>query len=166
MAGCCTPATDAAPCSLPQSKPGVCPCCNAKGKPVATLTVKSLVRDHTRVSAIAAFFFCRTPECGIVYFSERATLGKSDLKVRVGIKEQEDPIPVCYCFDYARADIHREIRELGKTDILDRIKAEVEAGFCACEVKSPAGKCCLGNVSQAIQECLGGIEERDTASAH
>jgi hypothetical protein len=165
MVGCCAPAKDAS-CSLPQSKPGVCSCCNAKGRPVATLTVKSLVRDHTRVPAVASFSFCPTPDCETVYFSERAIFQKPDLKVRVGVKEQGDPIPVCYCFDYARAEICREIEKFGNTEIPERIKAEIQAGFCACEVKNPAGKCCLGNVSQVIQECLRAMEERNTASAH
>ncbi len=70
MAGRCAPTKDAAGCSFPQSEPAVCPCCNAKGKPVATLTVKSLVRDYTRVPVIAAFSLCRTPDCETVYFSE------------------------------------------------------------------------------------------------
>jgi len=148
---CCAPAKDAES-SVAQSKPGVCPGCNAKGKPVATLTVKSLVRDHTRVPADATFSFCRTPDCEIVYFSERTTFRKSDLKVRVGVKEQEDPIPVCYCFDYTRADIRRSIQEPRKNQIPERIKAEVQAGFCACEVKNPSGTCSLGDIQRAIQE--------------
>lgn len=151
MSRCCAPAKDAE-CSFAQSKPAVCPGCSAKGRPVTTLTVKSLVRDHTRVPPDATFSFCRTPDCEIVYFSGRITFGKSDLKVRVGIKEQEDPIPVCYCFDYTRADISRSIQEFGKTQIPERIKAEVQAGFCACEVKNPSGTCCLGDIARAIQE--------------
>ncbi len=30
--------------------------------------------------------------------------------------------------------------------------AHVKANECACEVKNPAGRCCLGNVSKAIQK--------------
>jgi len=157
MVGCCTPAKDA-DCSLPQNKPGFCPDCNAKGTPVPTLTVKSLVRDHTSVPAVSKFSFCRTPGCKTVYFSARAIFQKSDLKVRVGVKEQLDPIPVCYCFDYTRAHIRREIERFGKSGIPERIKAEVQAGFCACEVKNPAGKCCLGNVNQAIQDSLRSMD--------
>lgn len=149
MADCCAPAKDI--------KAGVCPTCHAKGKTVATLTVKSLVRDHTRIPPNAAFSFCRTPTCETVYFSDAATFHKSDLKVRVGIKEQADPIPVCYCFDYTSADIQREIDEFGKIGILEKIKAEVQGGLCSCEVKNPSGKCCLGSVSQTIQERLNAV---------
>jgi len=111
------------------------------------------------------FSFCRTPDCEAVYFSEQAMFEKSDLKIRIGIKEKEDPIPVCYCFDYTRADIYQEIEKFGKTEIPERIKAEVQAGFCACEVKNPAGKCCLGNVSEVIQDRVRDMNERNTASS-
>ncbi len=133
-------------------KPGFCPRCATKGKAVATLTVKNLVRDHTRVPASASFSFCRTPDCNVVYFSAQAVFNKPDLKVRVGIKETADPIPLCYCFGYSREDIRRDIKSTGSTSIVEEIKAEVQGGFCACEVKNPSGACCLGDITRAIQE--------------
>ena len=148
MSGCCTDQCEV-PAPAPQT--GVCPQCGTKGQSVSTLTVKSLVKDHTRV-AQGDYFFCRTPDCDAVYFSERGLFRKADLKVRVGRKETEDPIPLCYCFDYSRADIRQDVEEKGSTDILERIKAEVEAGYCACEVKNPSGHCCLGDVTRVIQE--------------
>jgi hypothetical protein len=61
----------------------------------------------------------------VVYFSLDVTFRKPDLKVRVGIKEREDPIPLCYCFGYTRADVRRDIEASGTTEIPDRIKAEI-----------------------------------------
>jgi hypothetical protein len=151
MSDCCLTAKDGA-CSLPTSNPGVCPSCGEKGKPVAVLTVKSLVRDHMRVPASASYSFCRTTDCEVVYFSGQAVLEKPDLKVRVGIKETADPIPLCYCFDYSQEDVSRDIEATGSTTILEEIKAEVQGGFCACEVKNPSGACCLGDITRAIQE--------------
>jgi hypothetical protein len=151
MSDCCE-TTKGGTCSLPTSKPGICPACGKKGKPVAVLTVKSLVRDHTRVPASAFYSFCRTVECDVVYFSVQAVFTKPDLKVRVGIKETADPIPLCYCFDYSREDIRRGIDATNQTSILEEIKAEVQGGFCACEVKNPSGACCLGDITRAIQE--------------
>ncbi len=77
---------------------------------------------------------------------------KADVKVRVGLKEREDPIPLCYCFGYDREDVRRDIEAHGKSEVPDRIKAEVQAGFCACEVKNPSGNCCLGDVNRAVKE--------------
>lgn len=148
---CCSTAKDEA-CSLPTSKPAACPSCGKKGKPVAVLTVKSLVRDHTRVPVSVSYSFCRTADCDVVYFSDQAVFNKPDLKVRVGIKETADPIPLCYCFDYSGEDVRRDIETAGETTILEEIKAEVQAGVCACEVKNPSGACCLGDITRAIQE--------------
>src|SRR2546422_709619 len=92
------------------------------------VSVKSLVRDHTRVPALVSYVFCRTPECDVVYFSDQAVFRKPDLKVRVGVKETADPVPLCYCFDYSREDVRRDIETAGTTRILDDIKAEVQAG--------------------------------------
>lgn len=150
MSGCCTSKPEVA-CALPQSTAGTCPSCSTKAKSVSTLTVKSLVRDHTRVSKDSAYWFCRTPNCEVVYFSAETVFRKADVKVRVGLKEREDPIPLCYCFGYDRGDLRREIEESGTFKIPDRIKAEVQAGFCACEVKNPSGSCCLGDVNRAAK---------------
>src|SRR5712691_1329919 len=134
---CCSVAENQ-PCSLPSGKPGLCPECRTKCKAVATLTVKSLVRDHTAVPAAAQFLFCRTPDCEVVYFSDRVLFKKPDLKVLVGAKETTGPVPLCYCFEYDREDIRRDMDATGNTTILEKIKAEVQGGFCACEVKNPS----------------------------
>jgi len=160
MSDCCETTKDGS-CSLPTSKPGTCPSCGKKGKPVAVLTVKSLVRDHSRVPASASFSFCRTAGCEVVYFSDQVTFTTPDMKVRVGIKETTDPIPLCYCFDYNRDDIRREIDDTGQTSIVEQIKAEVQGGFCACEVKNPSGACCLGDITRAVQECRKDISVSD-----
>jgi len=158
MSNCCENTKDGT-CSLPTSKPGACPSCGKKGKPVAVVTVKSLVRDHTRVPASASYSFCRTADCEVVYFSNQAMFSKPDLKVRVGIKETADPIPLCYCFDYSREDIRRDIEASGNTSVLEDIKAEVQGGFCSCEVKNPSGTCCLGDITRAIQEAKQAVSQ-------
>lgn len=151
MTGCCASGTNVA-CSRPEAGASSCPACKSKGRLVATRTVKNLVRDHTRVAAAATYYFCRTPECSVVYFSDAGDFLKPDIKVRVGIKEQEDPIPVCYCFDYTRADINRDLALRGQTDIPELVKVEVQGGFCACDVKNPSGACCLGDLMRAVQQ--------------
>ncbi len=68
-----------------------------------------------------------------------------------GLKESEDPVPVCYCFDYTEADLRRDIVERGDTGVPAAIEAEIRAGHCACEVKNPKGSCCLGDVRNAAK---------------
>jgi hypothetical protein len=79
--------------------------------------------------------------------------------VRVGVKEIEDPLSVCYCFGFTRQDIWDEICDTGKSTVAKRITAEIEAGRCACEVRNPSGKCCLGDITRAVKDRLGQKEQ-------
>jgi len=87
----------------------------------------------------------------VVYFSQDAAFRKPDLKVRVGIKEREDPISLCYCFGYTRADVRRDLEALGSTDIPDRIKAEIQPGFLCLRSQESIGDLLLGRHCQRYQ---------------
>ena len=76
---------------------------------------------------------------------------KDMLTIRVGIKETEDPIPLCYCFGYDRKGVRDDIQRNGKTDILKTITQRVKDGECRCEETNPSGGCCLGDVNRAIK---------------
>jgi hypothetical protein len=132
-----------------------CPANGAQSKRVDALTVKSLVRMLPLGMPNTQYYFCDASDCELVYFgldAEAPTFRREDLVVRVGAKETADPIPICYCFGFARQDIWDEIGSTGKSTVAERIKAEVEAGHCACEVKNPSGKCCLGDVTRAAKD--------------
>jgi copper chaperone CopZ len=133
-----------------------CPACSTKGRKVAPLTVRALVKaelaDQVRDET---YRFCESSACDVVYFSEKNPdhrFVRSDLRVRVGQKETEPPVQVCYCFDWTTDDIERELRLTGTTTIPDRIKQKVQQGFCQCETMNPQGSCCLGNVNRAVKE--------------
>jgi len=103
------------------------------------------------------YYFCDALDCELVYFAlntEAPRFRREDLIVRVGAKETADPIAVCYCFGFTRKDIQDEIAKTGHSTIADRIAAEVKADNCACEVKNPSGKCCLGSVARVVQDCV------------
>jgi hypothetical protein len=99
--------------------------------------------------------FCRTPSCDILYYDLEGRIArKQDARVRVGVKETQEPIPLCYCFGFGRADVEREIAQTGDCTIPERITAEIRAGRCACEIKNPSGACCLGEVRGAVAKAL------------
>lgn len=50
--------------------------------------------------------------------------------------------------------IRDELAATGKTTVIERIAAEMKAGFCACEIRNPQGSCCLGNVKAAVKVAL------------
>lgn len=126
-------------------------------KPVGRITVESLVKQEVRTVLMPQpYYFCDASDCDTVYVSALGDhlVTKDQLVVRVGPKETEDPIPLCYCFGYDRRSIREDIRANGETDIQKIITARVRAGECRCEVTNPTGGCCLGAVGKAIKEAL------------
>jgi len=75
-------------------------------------------------------------------------------RIRFIKQAQEDPIPICYCFGHTVASAREEIARTGHSTVVARITAEIPAGHCACEVKNPAGSCCLGDVSRVVKTLL------------
>lgn len=134
----------------------LCPACSSKGRKVAPLTVRALVKPElTGRVRDETYRFCESPACDVVYFSEQhpeERFYRADLRVRVGQKETTPPIQVCYCFDWTTDDIERELRLTGSTTIPERIKRMVQQGYCQCETMNPQGSCCLGNVNKAVKE--------------
>ncbi len=144
-------------CPVPDKTEGLCPECGRKGKKVQRTTMEHLVQpSQVSENTTGQYFFCESPRCKAVYFSSpgKRIFHKQDLTVRVGLKETEDPVPICYCFGYTQKMAWDEIAETGKTEIPNKIKAEIQTGNCACEVKNPSGRCCLGNVTRAVEDGL------------
>jgi hypothetical protein len=127
---------------------------------VDILTVKNLVRHTPLGMSNDQYYFCEARDCDVVYFPfdpQAPTFRRQDLVVRVGAKETADPIPICYCFGFTRKDIEDEIAASGRSTVAERISAEVKQGNCACEVKNPSGKCCLGDVTCIVRDHMRAI---------
>ena len=143
-------------CNLPEpASAGTNRCrqCGAQGRKVHRETMENLLKPEARATIRdGAYFFDRTPDCDVVYFSneEDSYFTKDALRVRVGIKESEPPTPICYCFGHTTESARKEILGTGHSTVADRITAEVQAGNCACEIKNPSGTCCLSEVNQVI----------------
>lgn len=143
-----------------KNSPSHCPRCGGKGRQVQTITVRYLVQGkfQDRVDDSLSYRFCLSQDCPVVYFSESENFLflKEDLIARVTIKEKDDPIPVCYCFNFFRHDIEEEIQRTGKTTIPDFVSAQVKAENCFCEYTNPQGTCCLGNISTMVKQIKKG----------
>ena len=139
-----------------------CPHCGQPGQPVALQTLKHQVKpEHLETVESGPFNFCRTATCDVVYFNEcGVVVTKTDVRQRIGLKETQDPVPICYCFGFTEAMVFEEIRATGKCTIPQRITAEVKAGNCACEIRNPQGSCCFGNVNAAVKRAKGAMAEK------
>ena len=134
----------------------MCPHCGAPGKPVKPVTLESLLKPDALARAGSANYrFCPGERCEVVYFAERngQVFAKSDLKIRVGIKETVAPRQVCYCFDHTVGEIHEEVGLTGKSTVLDDIKTRMKEA-CWCETKNPQGSCCLSTVTRCVKAAL------------
>ena len=150
MSDCCkTPAQPV------KSKFTVCKACGQKGRAVQRITLESLLLDGEKVRlGPTQSYYCPSATCDVVYFSneDKVYFRKSDLRVRVGQKQTEDPVTVCYCFEHTRASVWQEIQKTGNSTVEAAIKDKVKARLCACEINNPQGSCCLGNVGKAVKE--------------
>jgi hypothetical protein len=152
-------------CKLPGPGGAVddrCHRCGERGRRVPRETMESLLKlEPLERLRDVPYFFDRTPSCDVVYFSNeaRSYFQKDELAVRVGLKETESPIAICYCFGHTVESAREEIAATGRSTVAKRIAAEVQAGNCSCEVKNPSGKCCLGDVNRAIRQIQTELSE-------
>ncbi|MCC6496070.1 MAG: hypothetical protein IT193_07400 [Propionibacteriaceae bacterium] len=120
----------------------------------ATMSVGIVtVREHALLPELpeTSFGFCDAASCPVVYVGADGTLiDKAHVRTRVGVKETEDPIPVCYCFELTAVQIADDVRTHGQSTIRDYIQEQVRAGRCRCETTNPSGRCCLGNVGRVL----------------
>ncbi len=152
MADCC----NTSPPIGNQQKTGSCPHCATAGRHAGRQTVEALVKSEVleRLNG-KAHVFCATPTCPVVYYSpDGAGILKQDVRTRVGIKETDDPVPVCYCFGVTKRMVHEEVERTGRSTASAWIRAEVKAGNCRCEVESPSGRCCLTDLIQTEKNAL------------
>jgi hypothetical protein len=126
-----------------------CPTNGDKGQSVHSETLRHLIKKSCRAEIKGeGYYFCPAPDCDTVYFHREngQTFEKKDLIVRVGLKETEDPVWVCYCFDVSKKMIREEMEAEGYSVSVDRIRQGISAKSCACDTKNPSGHCCLGAV--------------------
>lgn len=140
-------------CCRVQTTSCPCPLCGNAGRKVTALTLGHHVPQALRATIGDDATFCLNPACEVVYCNPSGfVVRKGQTLQPVTIKEDGDHVPVCYCFNFKRADIRRDLGERGKTDIPERIRQGIAEGRCACERTNPQGACCLGNVAGAIKK--------------
>lgn len=131
-----------------------CPACGCRGQSVESSTVAALVVGP--VPARQAFWLCRDRDCEVGYFGDAgARVLVSDLRFLPAFKSESPEALVCYCFLHPRSEIESELRRSGTSALVDRIAAKVKAGDCSCEVRHPAGRCCLGEVRAETMRLAG-----------
>lgn len=125
--------------SLEDSAAVFCPVCNTPGKKVRPKTVKNIVKEDRQPVVLEGYHLCLSKDCAVVYFGQQI-FRKNDVKVRIGFKETEHPIPVCYCKNVAEKDIFDHVVIQGCCKDLKDIQEHTGANTGKeCLTKNPAG---------------------------
>lgn len=111
------------------------------------------------------YFFCRTEDCPVVYYSRDGSsiFVENDVRDVVYQKHPHDPeTPICYCFRHKVKELTLASAEEAEQVVAD-IRAGTAADQCACDIRNPQGSCCLGNVTLVAK--LGRATARETEHA-
>ena len=129
-----------------------CAECRVEGRPVEQQTVRHHVK-HEHLDRVngETYRFCSDQACEVVYYGDGGTrFTVDDVRELVTTKTQGDARPICYCFGFSEGDARGEIARTGATTIPTTISRLIKSGMCACEVRNPAGVCCLGEVNRTV----------------
>lgn len=88
------------------------------------ITLKSLLVPSAlaKLELSASYKMCTNKACSVVYFSENLQMFvKTDIKVEVFTKSNEEDCPVCYCFGWTKKRVIQELEETGRTTALEEI---------------------------------------------
>lgn len=154
-----------APAGLVAGSHTLCAYCGSNGAPVELLTVKALLSEIAlRRLVPQQLYFCQQPTCSVVYFAaDGQVYTSSDVRVPVWQKEPTGSRRICYCFDENEGSMLRELIETGRCGAVQRVREHIAADRCACEVRNPRGKCCLGDLMKAVARleacCISEVEK-------
>lgn len=144
-----------------------CPQSGSAGNPVDLQTVKALLTETALGNLEPGDYrFCADARCDVVYFNAAGSrFGTEDLRVPVWQKLPSGSRPLCYCFGESETSIRAEIELNGRSSAADRIREHITAGRCACDVRNPRGKCCLGDVIAAMKRAQSTLTARSASVA-
>jgi len=118
----------------------VCPECAQNCFPVSRQTmlhqVQSPKNQHISDDDYA---FCANRDCNTGYFSTSDIIPKTSLRA---FQSNQDAM-LCHCFDISEAD-YRAALEAGLSEAIKTfVVQQTKDKLCACESRSPSGRCCL-----------------------
>lgn len=130
-----------------------CGRCGEVGRVVARQTVVHHVKSE-KLSSVETdeYKFCPSENCPVVYYSAAGRVFTvEDVRELVTAKASGDTRPVCYCFGFTQGFIRQEIEQTGKSTVPAQVTQFIKEKLCVCEVRNPAGACCLGEINRTVK---------------
>ncbi len=132
-----------------------CPQCESDCRPVTMRTVYQQVRfPENQQIAKDNFYYCSSRECPTAYFSES---GYSTSKSRLISQQAFQNDTLCYCFDITAEDYQSALQSHHADAIKGFVIQRTKLVDCACEIRNPAGLCCLAKFKQLEKDILQSI---------
>ena len=87
-------------CSIQPKGKQECPKCQKTAKGVLRRTLEHLLKKETKsaLNSLDGFYYCKTPQCNVIYFRDKEILKQEDINAIVGLKNGAHPANMCYCF--------------------------------------------------------------------
>lgn len=133
-----------------------CAHCGEVGRVVARQTVAHHVKSE-KLSFVDAdeYKFCPSENCPVVYYSATGRVFTvEDVRELITAKTSGDARPVCYCFGFTEGFIRNEIERTGKSTVPAQVTQFIKEKLCVCEIRNPAGACCLGEINRTVKTLL------------
>jgi hypothetical protein len=171
MSACCNLNQPGESCATVLREKGIdsrCAACGTEGRPVERQTILHHVKQQNLVRVNGeAYRFCSDPNCEVVYYGDGGTrFTVDDVREPVSAKATGNTRPICYCFGFTEGDAREEIARSGTSTIPSTISQLIKAGMCACEVRNPAGVCCLGEVNRTVKRLSSGAMSHPNHPSH
>ena len=133
-----------------------CHGCGKIGRIVARQTVVHHVKSEKLFGVSEnEYNFCASPACPIVYYAGSGqTFTVEDMRELVTSKTSGDARPLCYCFGFTEGFARQEIARTGETSVACQVSQFIKEKLCVCEIRNPAGACCLGEVNKTVKRLL------------
>lgn len=136
----------------------VCPKCDEVGPPVASLTVRHIVkRDLKERISGSNYHLCNSPHCEVGYFNRDTDeiIHKNDFKRPIWFKEGANPAYACYCLSITEEEVIKAVIETDLTDLTE-ISLYLRGRIGShCHVTNPSGHCCSDAFDSMISKGLG-----------
>jgi hypothetical protein len=134
----------------------VCGRCGEIGRAVARRTVVHHVKSEKLFGVSEdEYNFCASLVCPVVYYAGSGqTFTVEDMRESVTSKTSGDARPLCYCFGFTEGFARREIAQTGETSVAHLISRFITEKLCVCEIRNPAGACCLGEVNKTVKRLM------------
>lgn len=146
-----------------------CGGCDETGRAVSRQTVIHHVKSE-KLSCVdnGEYKFCPSNNCPVVYYSAGRVFTVEDVRELVTTKASGDARPLCYCFGFTEGDARKEIEQNGESSIPAKVTQFIKEKLCACEIRNPAGVCCLGEINKTVKRLAAQIviEENRTKKSY